>query len=178
MASTAENPFRKYVKADGRADYPAEANRYHLYTSNICPFAQRTLIVRKLKGLEDAISLTITWKFDEKGWAFTDKIKECTPDPFNNFSHLREVYQLNVPDYTGTVSVPTLYDKTTNKVVNNESPDIMEMLNSEFNKFAKYPERNLYPLELKDKIEEMNNNLLSSYIFMPYVFACYITRRL
>ena len=168
MASTAESSLRKFIKADGTADYPAEANRYHLYTSNICPFAQRALIVRKLKGLEDVISLTITWKFDDKGWAFTDKIKECTPDPFNNFSHLRQVYQLNIPGYTGTVSVPTLYDKTTNLVVNNESPDMMEMFNSEFNKFAKYPERNLYPLEMKEKMDDMNKNHLSSYVYMPY----------
>ena len=170
MASTieTENPFCKSITADGSSGYLAETNRYHLYTSNICPFAQRALIVRKLKGLDDVISATITWKFDDKGWAFTDKIKHCSLDPINNFSHLRDVYRLNVPGYTGTVSVPALFDKATNKVVNNESAELMQIFNSEFNKLAKYPNRDIYPEHLRDKIDEMNNNVISKYIFTQY----------
>ena len=171
MASTseqAENPFCKYITADGSSGYLAESNRYHLYTSNVCPFAQRALIVRKLKGLEDAISATITWKFDDKGWIFTDKIKHCTLDPINSFTYLRQAYQLNVPGYTGTVSVPTLFDRTTNRVVNNESAELMQIFNSEFNKLANYPERDLYPEHLRAVIDDMNNNILPKFIFNQY----------
>ena len=171
MASTtgqAENPFCKSITADGSSGYLAEPNRYHLYTSNVCPFAQRSLIVRKLKGLDEVIPVTITWKFDDKGWAFTDKIKHCTLDPINNFSHLRDVYQLNVPGYTGTVSVPTLFDKTTNRVVNNESAELMQMFNSEFNKLAKYPDIDLYPQDLRAIIDDLNSNVISKCIFNQY----------
>ncbi|KAI6648953.1 Glutathionyl-hydroquinone reductase [Oopsacas minuta] len=171
MASTdtTDNPFRKFITADGSSGYLAESNRYHLYSSNLCPFAQRATIVRKLKGLEDVISITTTWKYDDKGWAFTDKIKDCTLDPFNNnFTHLRQVYQLNVPGYNGTVSVPALYDQKTNLVVNNESGDMMQMFNSEFNKFAKFPDIDLYPKRLKDKMDDVDDNILSSYIYFQY----------
>ncbi|XP_020611075.1 uncharacterized protein LOC110049612 [Orbicella faveolata] len=152
--------FRNWVTADGSSGFAAEPNRYHLYVSLACPWAHRTLIVRKLKGLEDVISFTVVdWFLGDEGWSFTDSKPKCTLDTVNGCRLLREVYQISEPGYTGRVSVPVLWDKQKKTVVNNESSEIIRMLNKEFNAFCATEEQkklDLYPDHLKDKIEELN----------------------
>ena len=152
--------FRNWVTADGSSGFPAEANRYHLYVSLACPWAHRTLITRKLKGLEDVISFTVVdWFLGPEGWTFTDTKPKCSLDTLNGCQTLREVYQLSSPDYSGRVTVPVLWDKDKKTVVNNESSEIIRMLNKEFNAFCATEEQtklDLYPEHLRAKIEELN----------------------
>ena len=147
--------FTKWVTADGSTGHKAEAGRYHLYFSWACPFAHRALIARKLKGLEDVISASTTDPAkDERGWAFLKN-----KDPVNNCSFLKEIYQLADPNFDGRVSVPVLWDKKEKTIVNNESAEILRMLNKEFNMFCKtkeHAELDLYPDSLKSKIDEVN----------------------
>jgi len=129
--------FRDRVTADKSGAYPAEAGRYHLYVSLACPWAHRTLIMRKLKGLERAIDVTVVhYMLDGDGWRFASKDEDpqCDLDPLHkDFKLLRDVYRLSQADYSGRVTVPVLFDKTKQKIVNNESSEIIRMLNSEFN---------------------------------------------
>lgn len=157
-----DSQFRSWIGgADGK--HPAEAGRYHLYVCLACPWAHRTLIVRALKGLEDAISVTVVdWHLDgARGWSFTDAADRpgCTRDPLHNFDRLRQVYELAKPDYEGNVTVPVLFDKKLDTIVNNESSEIIVMLNSQFNAFSKTPEQralNLHPDDLKTASDEVN----------------------
>ncbi len=124
--------FRDQVTADGSSGFKAEAGRYHLYVSLACPWAHRTLIMRKLKGLEEAISLSVVDPFmGDDGWAFSNA-PGCIPDTINGCSLLREVYVKAQVDYTGRVTVPILFDKETKTIVNNESRQVMRMLDAEF----------------------------------------------
>src|SRR5690625_3718022 len=128
--------FRDWVTADGSSGFPAEAGRYHLYICLACPWASRVLVARKLKGLEDAIGLSIVDPYmGRNGWAFSEA-PGCIPDTVNGKQYLYEVYQLAKPDYTGRVTVPTLWDKEQGAIVNNESSDLLRMLGSEFDTFA------------------------------------------
>ncbi|KAJ6641096.1 Glutathionyl-hydroquinone reductase YqjG [Pseudolycoriella hygida] len=140
--------------------FPPEANRYHLYISLACPWAHRTLIVRKLKGLEDVISLSVVhYLMLENGWEFKDGTEDpaCIPDTVNNFKYVKELYVQSDPEYNGRYTVPILYDKQSKKIVNNESSDIIRMFNTAFNKFAKNPSLDLYPEILKNQIDELND---------------------
>ena len=152
--------FRNWVTADGSSGFAAEPNRYHLYVSLACPWAHRTLIVRKLKGLEDVISFTVVdWFLGDEGWSFTDSKPKCILDTLNGCRLLREVYQISEPGYTGRVTVPVLWDNQKKTVVNNESSEIIRMLGKEFNAFCATEEQkklDLYPEHLKEKIEELN----------------------
>ena len=140
-----EDAFREWISNDGSTSYPAVAGRYHLYVSLACPWASRTVIFRKLKGLEDAIGLTIVDPIrDEKGWAFRDPSSKWPPaasfesiDPINRFHYLSEAYAATDPRFDGRVTVPVLWDKETKKIVNNCEDDICPMFNSVFSKFAK-----------------------------------------
>jgi putative glutathione S-transferase len=124
--------FRDRVTADGSSGYKAEAGRYHLYVSWACPWAHRTAILRKLKGLEDAISLAAVGSFmGDDGWAFYDE-PGVVPDTVNGAHYLREVYLKADPYYTGRVTTPVLWDKETQTIVNNESRDIIRMFDHEF----------------------------------------------
>ena len=147
--------FDTWVTADGSSEFKAEAGRYHLYISWACPFAHRALIARKLKGLEDVISLSTTDAVkDEKGWAFLEN-----KDPINHCSFLSEIYQMAYPGFDGRVSVPVLWDKQQKKIVNNESADILRIFNSQFNEFCKTKEQaelDLYPDSLKEAIDSTN----------------------
>jgi putative glutathione S-transferase len=149
-----ESAFRDRVTADGSSGFPAEAGRYHLYVSLACPWAHRTLIVRKLKGLEDAISLSVVDPLrDELGWRFGPDF----PDPLDHgWTHLSQAYAATDPDFAGRVTVPTLWDTRTGRVVNNESADILVMLNEEWNAFATHPDVDLYPEALRPEIDELN----------------------
>lgn len=127
-----ETSFRDFVTADGSSGYKAEPGRYHLYISWACPWAHRTVILRKLKGLEDIIGLSAVGSFmGDDGWVFYDE-PGVIPDTVNGAHYLREVYTVADPNYTGRVTTPVLWDKKTRKIVNNESRDIIRMFDHEF----------------------------------------------
>ncbi len=148
--------FRDQVTADGSTDFKAEAGRYHLYVSLACPWAHRTIIFRKLKKLEDAISLTVVDPIrDELGWAFRD-VPGCGPDPVNGFEYLSDAYTATDPDFKGRVTVPVLWDEEEGRIVNNESSEIIRMLNSEFDQWGDAAV-DFYPPEFRDQIDEIND---------------------
>ena len=152
--------FRNWVTADGSSEFKAESGRYHLYVSYACPWAHRTLVGRKLKGLEDAITFDVVdYHMGEKGWRFNSNVPGATPDTVNGFSYLRELYFKVNPEYSGRFTVPVLYDKVQKTIVNNESSEILRMLNSEFNAFCKSPEQaaiDLYPESLRAEVDTLN----------------------
>jgi len=151
-----DSAFRERVTADGSTDYPAESGRYHLYVSLACPWASRAVIYRRLKGLGEAISMTVVDPVrDERGWRFTPE----EPDPLNGFEFLSEAYLLTDPDFEGRVTVPVLWDKQENRAVNNESSEIIRMLNSEFNAFAADPDLDFYPEGLRPEIDSLNDRI-------------------
>lgn len=148
----ATTTFRDRVTADGSSGFRAEAGHYHLYISWACPWAHRTAIMRKLKGLDEAISLSVVDPFmGDGGWHFSDA-PGAIPDTVNGASYLREIYTKADPDYTGRVSTPVLWDKETETIVNNESREIINMLDTEFGDVAT-TDVDFYPEELQDRIE-------------------------
>jgi len=133
-----EAGFRNWVTADGRAGpsgkggFKAEPGRYHLYVSLACPWAHRALILRKLKGLEDMITVSVVNPFmGEHGWTF-EPADGVVPDPLHHVQYLHELYRHARSDYTGRVTVPVLWDRHTDTIVNNESAEIIRMLNNAF----------------------------------------------
>lgn len=145
--------FRNWITADGSSGFKAESDRYHLYVSLACPWAQRTLIMRQLKGLTDAISVSIVDpEMGEWGWQFSDA-PGCIPDEVNHAAYLWEVYVQANPQYTGRVTVPILWDKQTGAIVNNESREIIRMLDTEFTAIAAV-DLNLYPKNLQQAIDQ------------------------
>lgn len=137
--------FRNWITADGspgpsgEGGFPAEAGRYHLYVSLACPWASRTLIFRMLKGLESMISVSVVHPYmGEHGWTF-DEAPGVIPDPVGGASYLYEVYLRSVPDYSGRVTVPVLWDLQRNTIVSNESADIIRMMNSAFDGIGALP---------------------------------------
>lgn len=145
--------FRNWISKDASSEFPAEKDRYHLYVSYACPWAHRTLVVLKLKGLDHVISFsTVHWFLGQEGWHFSEDL----PDPINGFDIFRKVYNQSEEGYNGRVTVPVLYDKKTKKIVNNESSEIIQMLNSEFNDLAKNPALDLYPEAKKAEIDAIN----------------------
>ena len=151
-----ESSFRDRVTADGSSGFKAEAGRYHLYVSLACPWAHRTVIFRKLKGLEQAISLSIVDPLmDANGWAFTER-PGCIPDSVNGASYLYEIYLKARPGLSGRVTVPVLWDKTRGTIVNNESSEIIRMLNREFDSFAEKTLPDMVPAELRPEIDRWN----------------------
>lgn len=157
--------FRNFISNKPGAEFPPEKGRYHLYVSYACPWAHRTLIVRKLKGLEDFISFTsVHWHMLDQGWRFAtadEKVPgaNTTPDPLHpEFTHLREIYFSQNPNYEGRFTVPTLYDKKAKKIVSNESSEIIRMLYYEFDDLLpdEYKNLDLFPEALRNKIDETN----------------------
>ena len=145
--------FRHQITADGSSGFKAEPNRYHLYISWACPWAQRTAILRQLKGLEDVISLSVVApEIDQNGWEFSQESNEIA-DPVNQTRYLWEVYLKAEPNYSGRVTVPVLWDRQTATIVNNESREIIRMLDTEFGEFANQ-EANFYPADLQDSIDQ------------------------
>jgi glutathionyl-hydroquinone reductase len=146
--------FHNWITADGTNGFKAEPNRYHLYVSLGCPWANRTAILWKLKGLEDAIGLSIVDPvISDRGWQFSE-YEGCIPDNINHAGYLYEIYTKAIANYTGRVTVPVLWDKHNQTIVNNESRQIIRMFNGEFNAFAKNPDLDFYPLHLQPQIEE------------------------
>ena len=150
-----EAAFRDRVTKDGSSGFPAERGRYHLYIALACPWASRTLIFRKLKKLEDVISLSIVDPLmGEDGWVFSEG-PGCIPDTINGFAYLHQVYTAAKPDYTGRVTVPVLFDKRKKTIVNNESAEIIRMFNSEFDDFGD-ASLDFYPEPLRAEIDDVN----------------------
>jgi glutathionyl-hydroquinone reductase len=155
-----ESQFRNWITADGTpgptgdGGFPAVAGRYHLYVSLSCPWASRTLIVRKLKGLEDVISmLVVEPSMTDEGWRFGD-VAGANRDTLNSATYLHEIYTRADPHYTGRVTVPVLWDKERRTIVNNESADIIRMLNGAFSRFK--DGLDLYPAVLAAEIDALN----------------------
>jgi putative glutathione S-transferase len=147
--------FRSWVWADPSSEYPAESGRYHLYVSYACPWAHRTIIFRTLKGLEDVVSMTVVDPLrDERGWALTDS-PGCSPDAINGFRFLAEAYSATDPSFDGRVTVPVLWDTKTERIVNNESSEIIRMLNREFDEWGDAGV-DFYPEALRDQIDSVN----------------------
>lgn len=144
--------FRNWVTADGASGFKAEAGRYHLYVSLACPWAHRTLIMRQLKGLTDAISLSVVDAYmGDDGWQFSDA-PGAIPDPIHHANFLRDVYVKADSNYTGRVTVPVLWDKQKNTIANNESREILRMFDHEFEAVATQGE-NYCPEDIKPDIE-------------------------
>ncbi|XP_065888740.1 glutathionyl-hydroquinone reductase YqjG-like [Dysidea avara] len=148
--------FRNSVSRSSDTEHPAERNRYHLYVSYACPWAHRTLIYRKLKGLEDVISVDAVGKFSEIGWMFSPDIPGSTPDTVNGKTYMKELYLMADNNYDGRYTVPVLWDKKKKTIVNNESAEIIRMLNTEFNGFSNKPDLDLYPEKLRNEIDGLN----------------------
>ncbi|WP_201833444.1 glutathione S-transferase family protein [Microvirga zambiensis] len=153
--------FRNWVTADGSpgpsgdGGFAAEAGRYHLYVSLACPWAHRTLIMRKLKGLEDMIGLSVVhWRMLDQGWTFEDG-PGVIADPINGARYLHQVYTAAKPDYTGRVTVPVLWDKARGTIVSNESAEIIRMMNSAFDRLGAKP-GDYHPRDLQGDIEALN----------------------
>lgn len=162
-----DSSFRNWITQNGnagpsgKAGFKAEKDRYHLYISYACPWAHRTLIFRKLKGLEDVINISIVdYSMGSNGWEFRDR-DGATVDHLHNVKFMHEIYTKAVPDYTGRVTVPVLWDKKTNKIVSNESSEIIRMMNSAFVDFS-HSTYDYYPEELHSEINEINELVYSN----------------
>ncbi|WP_075215077.1 glutathione S-transferase family protein [Mongoliimonas terrestris] len=156
-----ESGFRNWVTADGapgptgEGGFKAEPGRYHLYVSLACPWAHRTLIVRALKGLEDAISVSVVnWLMGAEGWTF-EPGPGVVPDPIHGATRLHQVYTAARSDYTGRVTVPVLWDRRTGTIVSNESADIIRMLGAAFDGIGAAP-GDFYPPDLRGDIDALN----------------------
>jgi len=156
--------FRNWVTPDGsagptgNAGFQAEPGRYHLYVSLACPWAHRALIIRRQKGLESLISLSVVhWFMGENGWTF-DTGEGVIPDTINRAEFLHQVYTAAQTDYTGRVTVPVLWDKKTKTIVSNESSEIIRMFNSAFNDVGATP-GDTFPLHLHPTIEMFNERI-------------------
>jgi putative glutathione S-transferase len=156
-----DSGFRHWVTVDGSAGpsgdggFKAEPGRYHLYVSYACPWAHRTLIYRALKGLSNVISVSVVHPLmPAESWIFGE-YPGATPDHIHGFGKLCQVYQQSDPDFSGVVTVPVLYDKQRNQIVNNESSEIIRMLNDAFDQWGR-AEVDFYPEKLRDAINDIN----------------------
>ncbi|MEO0911968.1 MAG: glutathione S-transferase family protein [Pseudomonadota bacterium] len=163
-----EAAFRNWVTADGRAGpsgvggFAAESGRYHLYVSYACPWAHRTLIFRVLKGLEDHISVDVVHPdMFADGWTFDTGYDGATGDRLMGHAFLRDVYLAALPDMTGRVTVPILWDKKTSTIVSNESSEIIRMLNSAFDGITGN-RADYWPEDLRSAIEPVNDRIYNT----------------
>jgi len=149
-----ESTFRSWVSTDGSSEFKAEADRYHLYVSDACPWAHRTVIFRKLKKLENIIGLSVVEaEMLDDGWTFSEQDEYV--DHLHGFKFAHEIYTRADKEFTGQITVPILWDKKLNTIVNNESSEIIRMLNSEFNAFTDV-KTDFYPAHLRAAIDEVN----------------------
>ena len=157
-----ESRFRDWVTADGSSGFAAEPGRYHLYIARACPWAHRTAIFRALKGLEGAISLSVThWLMAEHGWTFADG-PGVVPDPIFGAEYLHQIYTRADPRYSGVVTVPVLWDRQRGTIVNNESSEIIRMLNSAFDARGAKP-GDYYPADLRPEIDAVNARVYETF---------------
>jgi putative glutathione S-transferase len=162
-----DSPYRNWVTPDGgpgpsgEGGFKAEPGRYHLYVSLACPWAHRTLIFRRLKGLEDAIDVSVVhWLMRQDGWTFATA-PGATGDRLFGSDYLYEVYSRAKPDYTGRVTVPVLWDKERGTIVNNESSEIIRMLNSAFDGCGATP-GDYWPAARREEIERLNARIYAT----------------
>jgi putative glutathione S-transferase len=162
-----ESAFRNWVTPDGmpgpggRGGFAAAPGRYHLYVSLACPWAHRALIMRALKGLEDAIGVSVVhWLMLDRGWTFAEG-PGVVPDPIGGADYLHQVYTAADPSYTGRVTVPVLWDRETGTIVSNESSEIIRMLNSAFDGVGAAP-GDYHPAPLRPEIEAVNARVYDS----------------
>ncbi|UZE49570.1 glutathione S-transferase family protein [Rhodopseudomonas sp. P2A-2r] len=155
------SPLRNWVTPDGAAGpsgiggFAAEPGRYHLYVSLACPWAHRTLIFRVLKGLQEMIGLSVVhWYMGADGWTFVD-VAGVIPDPIQHATLLHQVYTAGDPHFTGRITVPVLWDRKTAQIVNNESSEIIRMMNSAFDGVGAAP-GDFYPEDLREEIDAIN----------------------
>jgi putative glutathione S-transferase len=160
-------PMRNWVTPDGSpgpsgvGGFKAEIGRYHLYISLACPWAHRTLIFRKLKGLEDKIGLSVVhWHMAEQGWTFEDG-PGVISDPVVHAHYLHQLYTAAEPSYTGRVTVPLLWDRATGKIVSNESSEIIRMFNSAFDGVGAEP-GDFYPAARRGEIDALNERIYAT----------------
>lgn len=150
--------FRDCVVKEG-GKFIAEKDRYHLYVSYACPWAHRAMVVRALKGLEETISVSVVdWFLGPEGWKFTSD-SECpgsTVDTVNNAKFIKDIYFKADPDYPLRFTVPVLWDKKEETIVNNESSEIIRMLNDAFDEFSSAPGVSYYPENLREEIDSLN----------------------
>ncbi|OJH41508.1 glutathione-dependent reductase [Cystobacter ferrugineus] len=145
--------FREQVSASGQGRFPVEPGRYHLYVSTACPWASRTLIIRAVKGLEEAVGVTVVDpRMGEDGWSF-EGYPGSDEDRLNGARYLRDVYLRADPHYTGRVTVPVLWDTRERTIVNNESREVLRMLDTEFHALARSPVT-LWPEGLRERVDE------------------------
>ncbi len=143
-----QSEFRNQIEGK----YSAQPHRYRLYVGWSCPWAHRTLVVRALKGLEDAIEINVLQgDANAGGWTLPKSEHDCQT--------LAQLYRFAQPGYTGRSTVPMLWDMQTYSIVNNESAEIIEILNSEFNEYAKHPELDLAPIALQESIAQWNETI-------------------
>jgi len=152
-----DSAFRHWLSSEPGAKFPAEAGRYHLYVSYACPWAHRTLIFRALKGLEDMITVSaVHWHMGDYGWQFSPD--DGLVDHLHGLDFMHQVYSAAKPDYSGRVTVPVLWDKKTNQIVNNESAEIIRMFNEAFDGLGAKP-GNFYPKHLRSEIDAVNDRI-------------------
>lgn len=148
-----QTTFRNQITAEGSSSYKAEPGRYHLYISWACPWAHRTAIMRQLKGLQDAIGLSVVAaEIDQNSWEFTSE-PGAIPDQVNHTNYLWQLYLMADQNYSGRVTVPVLWDQQTQTIVNNESREIIRMLDTQFESISQ-TQVNFYPLDLAEKIDQ------------------------
>jgi putative glutathione S-transferase len=165
--------FQGRITADGSSGFAAEPGRYHLYIAWSCPWAQRTAIVRKLKRLDEVVSLSyVDDERDGRGWAFRAR---RGPDPVNGFAFLAEAYEATEPGYDGHVSVPVLWDRKTHTIVSNNFPDITLDLGTQFDDWAD-TSVDLYPRPLRSEIDALNERVYGTVNNGPYRVAGAVTR--
>ena len=163
-----DSVFRHWITADGKAGptgeggFKAEPDRYHLYVSYACPWAHRTLIYRALKGLEEIISVSVVHPdMGPEGWKFDDSFDGASVDHLHQSRFMHQLYAIADPQYSGIITVPVLWDKKQNTIVNNESSEIIRMLNSAFDEWGN-ADLDLYPAKLRSEIDKINAPIYDS----------------
>lgn len=157
-----ESTFRNWIRADGSTDFKPESGRYHLYVSLACPWAHRTLIYRRLKGLEEHITISVVNPFMlENGWTFEEG-DGVIPDTVNGAEYLHQIYTAAKAGYTGRVTVPVLWDRSHRTIVSNESSEIIRMFDEEFGQLTGH-KPSFRPLSLVDEIDPLNDRIYTGF---------------
>ena len=157
-----ESTFRNWIRADGSTDFEPESGRYHLYVSLACPWAHRALIYRRLKGLEEHITISVVNPIMlENGWTFEEG-EGVVPDTVNGAEYLHQIYTAAEPGYTGRVTVPVLWDRSLRTIVSNESSEIIRMFDEEFGQLTGH-KPSFRPLSLVDEIDSLNDRIYTGF---------------
>ena len=157
-----ESTFRNWIRADGSTDFEPESGRYHLYVSLACPWAHRTLIYRRLKGLEEHITISVVNPIMlENGWTFEEG-EGVIPDTVNGAEYLHQIYTAAEAEYTGRVTVPVLWDRSRRTIVSNESSEIIRMFDEEFGQLTGH-KPSFRPLSLVDEIDLLNDRIYTGF---------------